>query len=182
MENKLGTQTQVAQEFAKATLAALSAGGEGQAASIIAGISRMAGTYYFRSFALEVEDLEPGQAVLSAIANERGTELVNITQAVLGQIGIALDGERIRAEMSETGSKHKPAMDFKTTQQLLDRAFAPIKVGYGLSDVDAGRAAAIATAALIRECRSVLDQDVAFAIALYGFVEGTKTAPYPSAE
>lgn len=45
MENKLNIQIKVAQEFARASFAASSEGGKLQVESVIAGVSRMAGTY-----------------------------------------------------------------------------------------------------------------------------------------
>jgi hypothetical protein len=179
VENKLNVQVKAAQEFAKASLLALSDGGKLQVESVIAGVSRMAGTYYFRSFNFQVPDLQPGQAVLSDIANQKGPELMNIARAILGQLGVKLDDAAIRAEMGNKASKNKPALDFKTTQLRLEEAFAPIKANHGLSDAEAGQAAAMAAATLIRDFQKSLSANIGFVIAVYGFVEGTKTAPYP---
>ena len=179
MLNKPNVQLKVAQEFAKAALAALTENGKLQAESLIAGVSRMAGTYYFKSFKFQVTDLIPGQAVLSDMANQKGPELMNIVQFMLGKLEVSLNDAAVNAEMTNKASKNKPAMDFKTTQIRLEKAFAPIKVNYGLSDAEAGQAAAIAAAALIKDCQQVLSAEVGFAIAVYGLVEGTKTAPYP---
>ena len=60
-------QTDAAGEFANATIAALKIG---EAPTIIAASARMAGTYLFRSFDLELPGLKPGQIVLSEAANE----------------------------------------------------------------------------------------------------------------
>ena len=43
---------------------------------------------------------------------------------------------------------------------------------------DAALGAAIATGILVHDCREVLSVDKGSAIAVYGFVEGTKTAPF----
>jgi hypothetical protein len=43
---------------------------------------------------------------------------------------------------------------------------------------DAAVGAAIATGILVHDCREVLSADKGSAIAVYGFVEGTKTAPF----
>jgi len=182
VESKLKIQVKAAQEFAKASLTALSDGGKVQVESVIAGVARMAGTYYFKSFGFQVPDLQPGQAVLSDVANQKGPELMNIAQAVLGQLGVKLDDAAVRAEVGNKASKNKPSLDFKTTQPRLEEAFAPIKANHGLSDAEAGQAAAMATATLIRDLQQLLNANIGFAIAVYGFLEGTKTAPHPMAE
>jgi hypothetical protein len=48
-----------------------------------------------------------------------------------------------------------------------------------MSYFDAAMATAIATAMCIHDCREVLDIRKGAGIAVHGFVEGTKTAPYP---
>jgi hypothetical protein len=50
-----------------------------------------------------------------------------------------------------------------------------------MSFQDAAAGAAIATGILVHDCREVLSADKGSAIAVYGFVEGTKTAPFPLA-
>jgi hypothetical protein len=47
---------------------------------------------------------------------------------------------------------------------------------------DAACAAAIATAMCVHDCREILSIDKGSALAIYGFVEGTKTASFPVAE
>jgi hypothetical protein len=54
-----------------------------------------------------------------------------------------------------------------------------IKARRGLTTQEAAQTAAVATALLIRHFAQVLDINVAFGIAAYGFVEGSKTAPEP---
>ena len=44
----------------------------------------------------------------------------------------------------------------------------------------AAEAGAVATAFIVHQCTSVLDPNVAFGIAVYGFIEGMKTAPHPA--
>jgi divalent metal cation (Fe/Co/Zn/Cd) transporter len=47
----------------------------------------------------------------------------------------------------------------------------------GLSLQDAADSAAAATALIIQQSLPVLDPNVAFGIAVYGFIEGSKTVP-----
>jgi hypothetical protein len=44
---------------------------------------------------------------------------------------------------------------------------------------EAAMGAAIATGILVHDCRAALSVDKGAAIAVYGFVEGTKTEPFP---
>ena len=178
-EPAASTRAAVAQAFARIAFDTLATDGRLQAESAIAGMARMAGTYYFRSFGYAALTLVPGQAVLSAEANEKGPELMNLTHEVLARIGLRLDDNAVRAQLAATQDAHRPVMDFRSTQPRLERAFAPVKAQYGLSNVEAGRAAACAVALLIHNCQQVLDPAVAFGIAVYGFVEGSKTTPWP---
>ena len=70
-------------------------------------------------------------------------------------------------------------LEFLDTQKKLEPLYATIKARLSLSPQEAAQAAAVATALLIRHCVKVLDPGVAFGIAAYGFVEGSKTAPAP---
>lgn len=170
----------VAGDFVSAAFAALSENKAVQAESVVAGVARMAGTYYFRSFKFPVTDLVPGHPVLSEAANRKGPELMRIVQNMLPLQGIRLDEAKIRAEMGTPTMR--PALDFASTQPCLESALFPIRDALGLSDEEAGRAAAIATAMTIKKCEGVLDPNIAFAIAVFALVEGTKTAPYPVAD
>ena len=68
---------------------------------------------------------------------------------------------------------------FPDTQRKLEPVYGPIKDRFSLSSQEAAQAAAVATALLIRHCAQVMDPTVGFGIAVYGFVEGSKTAPDP---
>lgn len=179
MSQTAATRAAVAQAFARAAFDALATDGRLQAESAVAAMARMAGTYYFRSFGYAALQLQPGQAVLSQEASEKGPELMNLTHAVLTNLGLKIDDDVVRRGLQQPDDRHQPVMDFASTQPRLEAAFAPIKAQHGLSSVEAGKAAAAATALLIYNCRDVLPPAVAFGIAVYGFVEGTKTTPWP---
>lgn len=179
MTTSAATRAAVSQAFAKAAFDALATDGRLQAESVVAAMARMAGTYYFRSFGYAAMQLQPGQAVLSQEASEKGPELMNLTHAVLSNLGVKIDDDGVRRGFQQPDDRHVPVMDFASTQPRLEAAFAPIKAQYELSNVEAGKAAACATALLIYNCRDVLAPTIAFGIAVYGFVEGTKTTPWP---
>lgn len=180
MTTSSATRAAVAQAFAKAAFPALSSEDRLQAISVIAAMARMAGTYYFRSFGYAAMTLTPGQAVLSEEANQKGPELMNLAHEVLTRLGVRLPDADVRATLDPDDGASRPALDFAYTQPRLERAFAPIKAEHQLSNVEAGKAAACAVALLIYNCQSVLDPARAFGVAVYGFIEGTKTAPWPA--
>jgi len=169
-------QTDAAGEFANATIAALKMGEGVHPPTIIAASARMAGTYLFRSFDLKLPGLKPGQIVLSEAANEQSTHLIQITAGILSRIGI-----QIADPPPETaaGSKHKPVLEFLDTQKKLEPAYAPIKARFSFTDRQAAEAVAVGTALLIRHAKDFLDPNIAFGIAVYGYIEGAKTAPEP---
>lgn len=181
MTDTAATRAAVAQAFAKAAFDTLATDGHLEAESAVAGLARMAGTYYFRSFGYAAMKLVPGQAVLSQEADDKGPELMNLTHELLSRLGVRLDDTRVRAAIADAQGAHKPVMDFRSTQPRLERAFLPIREQYGLSNVEAGKAAACATALLIHNCQSLLDPAIAYGIAVYGFIEGSKTTPWPPA-
>lgn len=169
-------QIKVAQELVAAAIDALKDERGVHAETAIAGTARMAGTFLFRSFGFPLDDAKPGQPVLSEEANNKGPRLMNILGGVLDQMGIAVDSARVA---QETPPDHRPRLDFLQTQRSLEPKFAAIVERSDLSLMEASDAAAIATALLITQCKEILDPTIAFGIALYGFVEGTKTFPAP---
>jgi hypothetical protein len=169
-------QMDAAQAFANAAVSALHDGGKMHAGTVVAGSARMAGTYLFRSFGLELRGVKPGHAVLSEPADARGPVLIQIAAGILDRLGIKLDSAAGGALAS---SPQQPRREFLQTQMTLKPDFAPIKDRFASSKPEAAQAGAVATALLIRHCAKVLDPNTAFAIAALGFVEGTKTAPEP---
>jgi hypothetical protein len=169
-------QIEAAQEFANITVEALKTRRGVHAETAVAGVARMAGTYLFRSFDFPLSEIQPGQVVLSDKANENGPVLIEILGGALRQIGVALDEGKLG---SETSAKSQPNQSFLETQGLLEPRFIAIQERHGLSQQEAAEACVVATALLIQYCSQVLDPNVAFDIAIYGFIEGAKTAPDP---
>jgi hypothetical protein len=169
-------QLDAAQEFATASVATLRSADGIHPGTVVAATARMAGTYLFRSFQLHLPGAEPGQAVLSEKANTQGPDLIETAARLLARIGIPIDASRAGNAVPE---KDQPTLAFLESQRLLEPAYAPIRARFSLSNEQAAHAVATATSLLIRHCARALDPSVAFSIAAYGFVEGTKTAPDP---
>jgi hypothetical protein len=175
------TQPQIdaAQAFGNAVIAALRTERGVHAETAVAAAARMAGTFLFRSFGFDASTLRPGQAVLSEAANAAGPGLIRVLSGALAEIGIELDEQKLGAGQLDA---NKPSLDFLATQTRLEPPFAAIRAQHGLSLTEAADAAAIATAFLIHQSARVLDPNAAFGVAVYGFIEGTKTAPGPVAQ
>jgi hypothetical protein len=176
MINLSKQQLDAVQEFATATIEALKLPNGVHPGTVVAATARMAGTYLFRSFGLKLPGVKPGQFVLSIEANEQWPQLINIAADALSKMGIKIDNAQAGKEIE---LKHKPMLEFLDTQKKLEPMYAPIKDRCGFSDQETAHSAAVATALLIRHCAKVLDPNMAFNIAVYGFVEGSKTAPEP---
>jgi hypothetical protein len=169
-------QLDAAQEFATATIEALKLPNGVHPGTIVAATARMAGTYLFRSLGLKLPGVKPGQFVLSVEANEQWPQLINIAGDALSKMGIKIDNAQAGKEIE---LKHKPVLEILDTQKKLEPMYAPIKDRCGFSDQETAHSVAVATALLIRHAAKFLDPSMAFNIAVYGFVEGSKTAPEP---
>ena len=64
------------------------------------------------------------------------------------------------------------------TQKSLGADLEQIRQQYQLSFEDGARACALTTAWLIQECSPQIGPEVGYNVAIYGFIEGTKTVPY----
>ncbi len=175
------TQPQIdaAQAFGNAVIAELQTGRGVHAETAVAAAARMAGTFLFRSFGFDAGAFVPGQAVMSEAANTAGPGLIRVLAGALAELGIPLDEQKLAAGQLDA---NRPSLDFLATQARLEPRFAAIRAQHGLSLTEAADAAAIATAFLIHQCARVLDPSAAFGVAVYGFIEGTKTAPAPVAQ
>jgi hypothetical protein len=142
----------------------------------IAATARMAGTYLFRSFGFDIPGSKPGSPVLSEEANQKGPELVNILGGVLAANGIQID----KAALDEApSSDHEPHLTFLETQPELEAVYEKIRQKHGLSFQEAAWASAAATAGLIIQGAGVLEPAIGFNLGVYGFIEGSKTVPFP---
>lgn len=160
--------------LADATMAALTNERGIHAETAVMAIARMAGTYLFHSFGLPTDTIAVGTPVLSEVANERGPLLVHTLQAGLG--GLDIEAGQPQADPLET---NPPQISLIETQRLLQPQFTPIAIANDFSHEMMAHACALATAVMIYRTRSVLDSSVAFGLAVYGFVEGSKTRALP---
>lgn len=165
-----------AREFAAAAAAVLKLPNGWHPPTVVAACARMAGTYLFRSFGLELSGAQPGQAVLSDAANQYGPALLQYMASVLQGLGIQIANS---PPNDSTNAGAKPMRVFLDTQRLLEPIFDPIRTKFGLSTAQAARAAAAATAVLIYQFAKHFDSNAAFGVAAYGITEGSKTAPDP---
>lgn len=171
-DNLTPSQIEAAQEIAQFAHEEIVAK---NAATVISGTARMAGTFLFRSFDFRLHDSKPGDAVLSDKANEEGPRLMQILGGVLSYLGIDV-GEQF---VESSSSDDQPALEFLDTTRILEPRFDEIRRKHGLSYEGAAEATAAAVAILIKEYSDILNKDVAFGIGVYGFIEGTKTVPLP---
>lgn len=145
------------------------------AETAISAAARMAGTLLFRTFGLPTSGMTPGSMVLSDFANERGPVLLEVMQEGLKGLGVTLNGSTVSAVPDD----NVPHLTIVEMQQRMDARIAQVAATNGLVGEDAARACALAAAILIDMTKSVLDPAIGFAVAAYGFVEGTKTVPLP---
>lgn len=173
------TQQQIAaaEQFADATLDELETAERIDPEIAVAAAAGMAGSFLLRSFGFELGHLAPGTAVLSDEANQQGPRLVQILGGVLAHGGVELDREILGRGLD---SDRLSRLDFLAGQTALEAAFVAIAGLHKLPLREAAEAAAAATGFLIQQFAEDLDPSLAFGIAVYGFIEGAKTAPGPA--
>ncbi|MFM7393358.1 MAG: hypothetical protein ACKO22_03095 [Cyanobium sp.] len=143
--------------------------------TLIASTARMAGSLLYRSFGFDPA-LTPGTAVLSDQANQQGPQLMEARLATLRQMGHDVGESSLdRACLSTEASQ----LDFLAAHERLAPFFLKIAELKALDLPRAAEAAAIATGLLVHDGREVLPVERGAAIAVAGFVEGSKTAPPP---
>jgi len=169
------THASAAHFFKESSIALLTLDGRLHAETLIASVSRMAGSLMYRSFGFD-KAIEPGTPVLSEQANTHGPKLVSAMFAILKELGHTLDESNLNPEYLS------PKFSLLTFKESLDR-LAPTFLKYcevtPMTVQDAAIEAAIAAGFLVHRCGQILAVDKGGAIAVYGFVEGTKTAPFP---
>jgi hypothetical protein len=159
-------------EFFSLILAKLKDESGVHAETAIASASRMAGTFLLRTFGLPLETLEPGTALFSEQANEKGSALVALLSSVLEQLKVPTG-----SDPTATGQGAVPQLSVIETQARMEPALTEIMTRHQLTYDEAAQAAAIAAGLFIQQCWSVLEPQVGFNVAAYGFVEGSKTVP-----
>ena len=145
------------------------------AETLISSVARMSGSLMYRSFGFD-QKIEPGTTVLSDQANIHGPKLMNLMLVTLQRLGQKIAEENINGEYA---SAKFSQLSFKESHDRLAPFFLKYCEVAPISHYDAAFGAAIATGILINDCREVLGVDKGAGIAVYGFIEGTKTAPFP---
>ncbi len=153
----------------------LTVDGKLHAETLILSLARMAGSLMYRSFGFD-EAIEPGTTVLSDRANIHGPKLMNVMFSTLNQLGDKVGEENLNREWA---SPKFSQLTFKECHERLAPFFIKYCEVAPINFYDAAIGAAIAVAITVHDCREVLSVDKGGAIAVYGFIEGTKTAPFP---
>lgn len=151
-------------------------GGEGRAVqteTAIASIARLSGSLLLRSFNFDLRKSEPGTVILSDEANIKGPELINIAASIVQRLGLELNATRARTK----GRGHVPNLSFLESMTLLQTPAMQICKDHDLTLEQGAQAAAVATGFIVKECARSIDVEVAFNVAVYGVIEGSKTIP-----
>ncbi|MFN0120690.1 MAG: hypothetical protein ACKV2V_09325 [Blastocatellia bacterium] len=136
--------------------------------------ARMAGTFLMRSFNLSLDNYVPGDMVESEEANEKGKNLVEVMDHMLTFWGVTLDPTRVSVE---NGFGTPLYFGLLETQDRLEADYDEIRLRYELDYEIGSYAASLAVAWIIADCAKELDPHISFNIAVWGFLEGTRTAP-----
>lgn len=137
----------------------------------ISSTARLAGSFLFRSFGFKINDAKPGTVMLSEEANMKGPQLVNITLAVLNNFGIQIDNNK----MSNGNRKHAES-NFVDVISKVQAPALDIMKKRELSYEQMAQSAAIATAFIIQQSNNIAPEE-GFGIAIYHYIEGSKTNP-----
>lgn len=141
----------------------------------ISASARLSGSLLLRSFNLQLESFEQGAILLSNEANERGPLLVNTLAAVLSAASVPLDQSKLGGQVEQRGEE--PRLDIVSAlAQLQDDAIKICEANH-LNLEQAAQAAALATAFIVKECAPQIGAETGFNVAVFGFIEGSKTVP-----
>lgn len=141
----------------------------------ISASARLSGSLLLRSFNLNHENMDSGTIILSNEANEKGPMLVNTLAAFLSASNVSLDPQKLGGEAAHRGEE--PRIDILGVLSLLQEEAIKISERNSLGQEQAAQAAALATGFVIKECAPQISAETGFNIAVFGFVEGSKTVP-----
>jgi len=142
--------------------------------TLVCACGRMAGYYLLRSAGAASGTLAPGTAILSPQVSERSGVLARTCAAVLASLGHVIPPDPPRPLIAADAM---PREEFLQTDALLRPLFAPLQAQLSVDDYQMARAAAVATALAAHTVRKVLEPVRSFGLAVYGFAEGSQTAP-----
>lgn len=145
------------------------------AETLIASLARMSGTLMYRTFGFD-PSIKPGTVVLSDQANTDGPKLMAVVFNTLDHLGDRVGQGDLDSEY--LSDNHSQLSVLESIDRLGPSFFHYCEQN-SLSLYDAAMAAAVATALCIHDCRQVLAPNKGAAIAVFGLISGTKTAPPP---
>jgi hypothetical protein len=137
----------------------------------ISSTARLAGSFLFRSFEFPTNDAKPGTVMLSEEANTKGPQLVNITHAVLHNMGIQIDNSKMAR-----GDQQQAESNFLDVIEKVQSPALEIMKKNDLNYEQMAQSAAIATAFIIQQSNNIAPEQ-GFGTAIYHYIEGTKTLP-----
>jgi len=137
----------------------------------ISSTARLAGSFLFRSFEFQVKDAKPGTVMLSEEANTKGPQLVNITHAVLNNMGVQIDNNKM-----SNGNQKPGESNFVDVIAKIQSPAIEIMKKNDLNFEQMAQSAAIATAFIIQQSNNITPEQ-GFGTAIYHYIEGTKTLP-----
>lgn len=141
----------------------------------ISASARLSGSLLLRSFNLRLESFEQGAVLLSNEANDKGPMLINTLRAYLSASKVALDPNKLGGQVAQRGEE--PRLDILSAlAQLQDEAINICEADH-LNLEQSAQAAALATAFIVKECAPQIGAETAFNVAVFGFIEGSKTVP-----
>lgn len=165
-------QNKATREIVDLIASAIGKNREVHSATAIATSARLSGAFLFKSFGLEIDDAKPGTAVLSQQANEQGPELINVIGAVLSNMGVTVDNNKM-----ESAETQKTELDFLQSLNSTQAKATEIMKKHKLTEKEMSVACAMSTAFIIQQCQNDLDVESGFNTAVYGLIEGSKTVP-----
>ncbi|MEN9866453.1 MAG: hypothetical protein RL748_2043 [Pseudomonadota bacterium] len=172
LDNHLNTALAAAKIFSATTRKVL---GSDHAETLIASIARSAGSLMYKSFNFD-HDIAAGTRVMSEQANQYGPQMMDLMLTTLQKLGHNVREADINPDFASGESSH---ISLQQAQEQLLPFFLTYCEASKMSHFEAALAAAMATGITIFECRETLAPEQGASIAVFGFVEGSKTAPWP---
>ena len=152
-------------------------GGRPHAGTVLAVVSRLAGTSLFR--AINKNDFPAGTVFLSEEVNQAYPQLLNLFAFYCKQNGIDV---MAKPPVTQFPEKDKPLMEVEQVLAEYQDQYHEIMKKHGLDYLEGARAGMIVCSMVFQyHCTKIKDIDpyVATGIIAMGIVEGAKTAPPP---
>lgn len=137
--------------------------------------ARLAGSFLLRSFNFKLDGFAPGSVLLSDEANEKGPMLVNTLAAFLSASNLSMDQAKLGGQQDQRGKA--PHLDILDSLTQIQSDAIKIAERNGLTMEQAAQSAALATAFIVKECSPQIGVETGFNVAVFGFIEGSKTVP-----